>query len=97
MRQYLIRIYVFVCLWMLRLQLWAQEKFDDDSRSLSRRGEEEDLLNMQDMVDYQPVHISFSTILMVVLLIASCYFFSKIWKGCVFLILFFAALMYFFL
>jgi hypothetical protein len=96
MYQNLLRLYTIVCLWMLRLQLWAQEEGGDDL-SLSRRGVDEEMLYSEEMLDYQPFHIRFSDILMVIFLIVCCYVFGKIWKGCVYMILAFAAFMFFFI
>lgn len=50
---------------------------------------------MEDMMQSSPISISFSDILMVALLLASCYVFGKIWKGCTYLIIV-MALLYFF-
>ena len=48
-------------------------------------------------MDYQPVHFRMSDIIIVVLLLIACYLFGKIWKGCSYLLLAFAALMYYML
>ena len=95
MYQNLLRLYAIVCLWMLRLQLWAQDEGGDDL-PFRRRGDVDEMLNPEEMLDYQPFHIRFSDILMVILLIVCCSVFGKIWKGCVYMILAFAAFMYFF-
>ena len=93
MYQNLLRLYTIICLWAIRLQLWAQEEGRDDL-PLGRRGDDGEMLYSEEMLDYQPFHIRFSDIMMVVFLIVCCYVFGKIWKGCTYLILAFAAFMY---
>ena len=96
MYQNLLRLYTIICLWAIRLQLWAQEEGRDDL-PLGRRGDDGEMLYSEEMLDYQPFHIRFSDIMMVVFLIVCCYVFGMIWKGCTYLILAFAAFMYFYM
>jgi len=87
-----LRLYALLCLLLTYLSIWAQD--DDDLSELVRKGTD-DLTNMEEMVDYRPFHIRFSDILMVILLVAACYVFGKIWKGCIYLIIAVAVLFYF--
>lgn len=87
-----LRLYALLCLLLTYLSIWAQD--DDDLSELVRKGTD-DLTNMEEMVDYHPFHIRFSDILMVILLVAACYVFGKIWKGCIYLIIAVAVLFYF--
>lgn len=76
------------------LRAIAQPDDDDDlGGMLPRRGGGLD--DMEDLIEYRPFHISFSDVLMVVLLLVACYVFGKIWKGCAYLLLIFAALFYY--
>ncbi len=95
MYQNLLRLYTIICLWIIRLQLWAQNEGENGS-SFSHRDDTGEMIYTEEMLDYQPFHIRFSDIMMVVLLIVCCYVFGKIWTGCTYLILVFAAFMYFF-
>ena len=72
MYQNLLRLYTIICLWAIRLQLWAQEEGRDDL-PLGRRGDDGEMLYSEEMLDYQPFHIRFSDIMMVVFLIVCCY------------------------
>ena len=90
------KIYLILCLALMRLQSWAQDDGDDfdmpDGRGLTNG-----LEGGEDFVDYQAFRFSISDILMVVLLIVACYVFGKIWRGCTYLILALAAIFYFML
>ena len=63
MYQNLLRLYTIICLWAIRLQLWAQEEGRDDL-PLGRRGDDGEMLYSEEMLDYQPFHIRFSDIMM---------------------------------
>ena len=88
---------MFLSFWLFRLQLWAQDFDDDDITVFSGggRGATGMMDDMSDMIDYRPMHIRPSDIVMLVVLLVACYVFGKIWKGCTYLILAFAALMYY--
>jgi hypothetical protein len=98
MNQLSLKIYAIICLCLFRLRTWAQDDFGLDQPTTSRRSDDEltGLSGFDDMVDYRPVHIRMSDILLVIFLIVCCYVFGKIWKGCIYIILAFAAFMYFF-
>lgn len=55
------------------------------------------MMQPEDYMDYQSIQIRFSDILMVILVVFSCYVFGKIWKGCSYLIILVAVLFYFFM
>ncbi|MBP5340501.1 MAG: hypothetical protein J6Z14_14570 [Prevotella sp.] len=90
-----LRIYAIICLLLTQLRMWAQD--DDEFRPLRDRGDlsDTDMDIMEGMNYYHPLHIDFSDILLIVLLIACCYVFGKIWKGCIYLLIAFAVLIYF--
>lgn len=91
-----LRLYFLVIMFLIKLQLWAQN--DDNNIVGSRgRGREDDLYDMEGLMEYQPFRIRTSDIIMLVLLLIACYVFGKIWKGCTYLLLAFAALMYYML
>ncbi|UKK53761.1 hypothetical protein [Prevotella sp. E2-28] len=96
MNQNLFRIYTILCLWALRLQLWAQDDSDENFASSTRREKNEmlDLEEMQEMVDSVPIHITLSDVLTIIFLVVCCYVFGKIWKGCTYIILILAAIIY---
>ena len=94
MDKFSLRIYVFLCLLMWKVRLLAQD-YDDDFLPNRRNGSDDLMDGMNDVMDYQAVRITFTDILLIALLIASCYVFGKIWRGCTYLILAFAALLYY--
>lgn len=79
---------------MIIMSLTARAQFEDEGSSLSRK-KEDDLLGDTMDIDPMPIHIDFSDILMVVCLLIACYIFGKIWKGCSYLLLILAALLYY--
>ena len=92
-----LRIYVFLCLIFWKIRLWAQDD-DDDLLPVPSRGRDsaDNPFDMDDaLADYHPFHLRMSDIIMVVILIVACYVFGKIWKGCSYLLIAFAALMYY--
>ena len=94
MNQLSLKIYLIICLALMHLKSWAQVDSDEDIAG--ERGTRGGMMDgMEDFADYQSLHISFSDILMVVLLIAACYVFGKIWKGCTYMILIVAAVLFF--
>lgn len=54
-------------------------------------------MSLEDYMDYPPIHIRFSDIMMLILVAFLCYVFGKIWKGCSYLIILIAVLFYFML
>ena len=91
-----LRFWVFLCVVFWNIRLWAQDYDDnDDGYTPSRDIGGVDGIDMDAMADYQPINISATDVFMVALLIVACYVFGKIWKGCSYLLLVFAALMYY--
>ncbi len=90
-----LRFYIFLCMMLWNIRLWAQDYDDEDDNFVSMRGGGIDGFDMDGMADYQPIHFRLSDVIMVVLLLVACYVFGKIWKGCSYLLLVFAALMYY--
>jgi len=88
-----LRIYAFICLLLTQLRLWAQD--EEDFGPLRDRGDVDGMEMMEGMADYHPFHIRFTDILLIVLLLVACYVFGKIWKGCTYLLIAFAVLLYF--
>ena len=93
LEQLFLRLYLLVFLFLNKIQLWAQDDGEGYGEP-SRRGGDADFMN-EGMMDYQPFRISMSDVLLVVALLIACYVFGKIWKGCSYLLLVFAAMMYF--
>jgi hypothetical protein len=91
-----LKIYLILCLALMRLQSWAQDDFDDDFGGRSR-GDIVPMDGMEGLEGYNRFHIRISDILLVVFLIAACYVFGKIWKGCTYMIIILAAFMFFFM
>ena len=89
-----LRLYVLLCAAISWLQSFAQ---DDKDFGITDHRNTEGMMQPEDYMDYQPTHIRFSDILMVILVVFSCYVFGKIWKGCSYLIILVAVLFYFFM
>lgn len=79
---------------MIIMSLTVRAQIEDEGSPLSRK-KEDDLLGDTMDIDPMPIHIGFSDILMVVCLLIACYIFGKIWKGCSYLLLILAALLYY--
>lgn len=92
--QILLKLYFLLLMFLGKIQLWAQND-DDDVFGPSRRGGSGDVIGADEFMDYQPINIRISDIITLVLLLIACYVFGKIWKGCSYLLLAFAALMYY--
>lgn len=90
-----LRLLFFLFFFLNKIQLWAQGDDDDlMGASSGRRGS--NMMGTADMMEgYHPLNIRISDIIIIVLLILACYVFRKIWKGCTYLLLAFAALMYY--
>jgi len=87
-----LRLAFLLLFFLNKIQLWAQDD-DDDFLGGATNGDNSSM--MDGMMDYQPVHFNFSDVIIVVFLLVACYVFGKIWKGCSYLLLAFAALMYY--
>lgn len=94
------RVYVMLCMLVLHLKAFAQTE-DDDADALGpspgkggkTSGGESDI--MDGYMDYQPIRFDLDDVVMVVLLLVACYVFGKIWKGCSYLLLILAALLFY--
>ena len=96
MKNLSLKIYLSVCMLVLFLRSHAQT-IDIDGQARGRRGRDaqEELDGMDSYMDYQPLRFGIDDVIMVVLLLVACYVFGKIWKGCSYLLLIFAALVYY--
>jgi len=95
MSNFLYRCYIFLCSLAVSMATWGQEYDDIDLNELSNRsGKGDEAIEMEEFIDYSPMHISFSDIIIVVGLLALCYIFGKIWKGCSYLIIILAIIFY---
>lgn len=95
LEQISLRLYFLVFMFMNKILLWAQD--DDQYLGSGSRSRDMGDFSSEGMMEYQPVHFRMSDIIMVILLLIACYVFGKIWKGCSYLLLAFAALMYYML
>lgn len=85
----------------LSLQAWAQDSddidIDTDGTGRSQKTSD-DMDSMSDAVEMMPsIHITFSDVLWVAFIILACYVFGKIWKGCTYLIIIVAGILYYLL
>lgn len=92
-----LRLYVLLITAASWLRAFAQEEEDDDDFSIMRRQDPDDMMSLEDYMDYQPIHIRFSDVMTILFILILCYVFGKIWKGCSYLILLLAVLFYFFI
>lgn len=90
-----LRVYFFLCLLLTNIRAWAQGDDDDLDIRPKRGADITEVFNMDEGADYSAFNLRLSDILLIALLIVACYVFGKIWKGCIYLLLAFAALMYF--
>lgn len=96
LKQLSLRLYMLLISALCWVRSWAQPDDDDDfGVGGGRGGDSDDFGDMSEYMDYQPFHIGFDDIVMVVFLLIICYVFGKIWKGCTYLILILAALFYY--
>ncbi len=92
-----LRLYVLLITAASWLRAFAQEEDDDDDLGIMRRQDPDDMMSLEDYMDYQPFHIRFSDVMTILFILILCYVFGKIWKGCSYLILLLAVLFYFFI
>ena len=78
------------------LSALAQDN-DDMTENVPKPSGMDDFSGLDEMVDYQPLHISFMDVMTVVGIVAACYVFGKIWKGCIYMIIVVAILFYYLL
>ncbi|UKK48552.1 hypothetical protein L6475_00890 [Prevotella sp. E9-3] len=94
MNSFSLRIYILICTTVWWLQTHAQSD-DYGASDRGRRGMEE-VEEMDEMMDgVEGFNLTFSDILMIVLLVVACYIFGKIWKGCSYLLVLVAVILYF--
>jgi hypothetical protein len=96
LEQISLRLYFLVFMFLNKILLWAQDD-DDDIFGSSSHSRDMDPFDAEGLMEYQPIRFRMSDIITVVLLLIACYVFGKIWKGCSYLLLAFAALMYYLL
>ncbi len=92
-----LRLYVLLCAAICWVKSFAQDE-DDEDLDIGGRRNIEDMMPLEDymdITDYPQIHIRFSDVMMVILVVFSCYVFGKIWKGCSYLIILIAVLFYF--
>ncbi len=97
MERFSLRSYAVLCAILCWLRSFAQDEDDEDFIGGGRRNTE-DMMSLEDymdITDYPLIHIRFSDVMMVILVVFSCYVFGKIWKGCSYLIILIAVLFYF--
>jgi hypothetical protein len=96
MREILLRLNLLILTCIYTIQSYAQDFDGDSGDKFIKKGDELELMEgMEGMEGYQPFHLSFVQILLILLLIACCYIFGKIWRGCTYLIILLAVFFYF--
>lgn len=88
-------IRVYALLSMLALSLTTYAQYDEDN--YTTKAKQDDSLEMDDMMEIEnmPIHIDFSDVLILVGIVLACYVFGKIWKGCTYLLIIVAAVLYY--
>lgn len=97
MNSFSLRIYILICtlIWWLQALAQSGRGYYDDDSDRGRRGMDE-VEEMDEMMDgVEGFNLTFSDILMIVLLVVACYIFGKIWKGCSYLLVLVAVILYF--
>jgi len=93
------RVYVLLCMLVLRLRAVAQTGDDEDDMTplpgKGGGGKDTGEFDMLEDMEFTPVRITFDDVLTVVVLLVVCYVFGKIWKGCSYLILILAGIFYY--
>ena len=90
-----LRFWFFLCLLMGKVNMWAQRDYDGDDVTPKRGADIGNIFDMNVGADYEAFHFSIVDVLLVVLLIAACYVFGKIWKGCTYILLILAGLLFY--
>lgn len=93
MRDFLLRLYLILFVSISWLQSFAQGEDEGGGARIAKGTDETGA--MDDLMSYQSFNIGFSEILLVILVIACCYIFGKIWKGCTYLIILVAVIFFF--
>ena len=92
-----LRLYVLLCAAICWVKSFAQDE-DDEDLDIGGRRNTEDMMSLEDymdITDYPQIHIRFSDVMMLILVVFLCYVFGKIWKGCSYLIILIAVIFYF--
>ena len=87
-----LKLYLLAGMMLMKLQSSAQD--DDDDIIAVGRDRYSDMDDISDLIINHHYHITFSDIMIVILVIAACYVFGKIWKGCSYLIIVLAVVFY---
>ena len=93
MKEILLRLNLLILTCIYSILSFAQDFESNQGDKFDKNGNELDLMDGD--MDYQPFSLSFFDILLILLLIACCYIFGKIWRGCTYLIILLAVLFYF--
>lgn len=88
-----LRIYFLLLTAVNWLRSFAQD--DDDDELFDFRRTNADEFPMDNLMDYRPFHIRFSDIVTCIIIVAACYVFGKIWKGCTYMIIALVFIYYF--
>ncbi len=95
MNQIVLRLHILLCSVISWTLAFAQDDDFDDTSLFSAEKDSEGAEPFNDLVNYQPLNFDFYDLLLVILLLLSCYVFGKIWKGCSYLLLAVAALFFY--
>jgi hypothetical protein len=93
MKEILLRLNLLILTCIYSILSFAQDFESNQGDKFDKNGNELDLMDGD--MDYQPFSLSFFDILLILLLIACCYIFGKIWRGCTYLIILLAVIFYF--
>lgn len=93
MKEILLRLNLLILTCIYSILSFAQDFESNQGDKFDKNGNELDLMDGD--MDYQPFSFSFFDILLILLLIACCYIFGKIWRGCTYLIILLAVIFYF--
>ena len=92
------RVCLLLCMVLIHLKAFAQSDDDETLDPMPGKGGKVsggDSDIMDGYMDYQPIRFDLDDVVMVVLLLVACYVFGKIWKGCSYLLLILAALLFY--
>lgn len=95
MNKFSLRLYFLLCSLVSWAGVSASKEEDDELYEPRRRAIDELVNPMEEIEDFQSLDVSISLIIWVIVLIIACYVFGKIWKGCTYLLILFAAVIYF--
>lgn len=78
-----LKTYVSLCLLLHSIGTWAQI----DARGENRRGDTQNFSGIDETADNLFFHITAFDVVMFIVILAACYVYGKIWKGCTYMIL----------